>query len=101
MKKMKLVLDRLAVESFVTAHAGGQARGTVAGHGIVVAPPTLPQCRPSDFCPEVTKEFNQCHTWVDEWCRCDDSKALCHSDVAICMVDSANCTVADTGVAIG
>lgn len=76
MQKMKLDAESLRVESFAPAENGRDGRGTVAAHGIVIAPPTFPQCIASEAC--WTKQFEQCHTMEEIWCKCDDHHAPSH-----------------------
>jgi hypothetical protein len=51
MRKTRLELDTLAVESFTTTVEGVEARGTVEGHLIEPTPPERPcTCNPTDLC---------------------------------------------------
>jgi|GEM_PF-1252132 len=52
MRKIRLGLDNLAVESFHTAEEAGNTAGTVHGHAITAVCPatSYPRCYPSYAC---------------------------------------------------
>jgi hypothetical protein len=47
MKKLKLDVEMLAVESFGTSHEESEARGTVQGQSVILL---SPWCGPSVYC---------------------------------------------------
>lgn len=50
MRKVKLSLDTLQVESFATAESGAELRGTVAGHMPKPTPPLIETYYAGDTC---------------------------------------------------
>jgi len=66
MKKIRLKMDELAVDSFATSAPparGGTVRGDDAG-------PTIPSCPSLNLCPTTACPTGECPTSATTLCRC-------------------------------
>lgn len=76
MKKIRLDLDRLSVESFSTAHEGGEEKGTVRGlqsYPIACFPPSDSVDPAIDSCAYATCAGNTCWESCNGTCNCGGS----------------------------
>jgi len=67
MKKIRLELDGLAVETFATGSAGAAGGGTVRGQEFG---PTVPSCPSLNLCPTERCPTGDCPTSSTTLCRC-------------------------------
>jgi hypothetical protein len=67
MKKLTLMMEALAVESFAVAHGSVEDGGTVQGRE---AGPTIPSCPSLNLCPTEQCPTGDCPTSATTLCRC-------------------------------
>ncbi|HEX6373514.1 MAG TPA: hypothetical protein VF006_31605 [Longimicrobium sp.] len=80
MRKLKLELDSLVVQSFETTTPEGPARGTV--HGRAEAGPDTPYCGTVDVNCKYTEQYS-CEGTCEDTCA-ESCYGSCHSCIASC-----------------